>query len=192
MVDVSVELNRSGSDEEDIYQCDEDDNEDDKDRTLSFHDYDDMMNTDSVGGDGDDGVDDDDDEGNPVLWFPAIACRPFAKLLSHQATGGMRIICIVMIPILITPFMSLMMLRMMLKMIRMGTNHLLMCIEYIHSFGVFLSHLKRLSNINTHSQILSLSFAALKTHFFSLPNTFVPTFFREFACLSFFPRLDTL
>ena len=125
-----------------------------------------MMNTDSVGGDGDDGVDDDDDDGNPVLWFPAIACRPFAKLLSHQATGGMRIICIVMIPILITPFMSLMMLRMMLKMIRMGTNHLLMCIEYIHSFGVFLSHLKRLSNINTHSQILSLSFAALKTHFF--------------------------
>ena len=67
-----------------------------------------MMNTDSVGGDGDDGVDDDDDEGNPVLWFPAIACRPFAKLLSHQATGGMRIICIVMIPILITSFMSLM------------------------------------------------------------------------------------
>ena len=91
-----------------IYQCDEDDSEDDKDRTLSFHDYDDMMNTDSVGGDGDDGVDDDDDDGNPVLWFPAIACRPFAKLLSHQATGGMRIICIVMIPILITSFMSLM------------------------------------------------------------------------------------
>ena len=71
-----------------VYQCDEDDNEDDKDRTLSFHDYDEMMNTDSVGGDGDDGVDDDDDDGNPVLWFPAIACRPFAKLLSHQATGG--------------------------------------------------------------------------------------------------------